>query len=476
MKSMNYILSLILLLLAATGCKESFQEVNQNPNAPEQVDAQFLLSNVLWQAANNQMMQGWLGGNFLAQQASNLEFLPIDRYDLGSNTELWNATYRLLNDLQAMQEVAPDNDAYQAVGMIMKAYLGAMLTDLWNDVPFSQAIQAKDGNFTPVYDTQEEIYTGENGVLDLLEKAVPLLKSTADRLEGDIMYGGDLSAWVRFANSLRLRYLIRISGQVEVSSEVSALLASGELIEAADENAAVPYLSSAPNQWFIFNERDGRYSDVRMSARIQTVFDQLDDPRAAAYFKPTLTSVANGNPAYRGLPNGLSRESQNAYNLSDISLLGARFRDMPDGLDAIFIGYPEVQFLLAEATQKGLISGDTKAFYEAGISAAFAQYAVALPVGYFSRGEVSLDSGVALEKILTQKWLALFMQGYEAWIEVRRTGYPVLEVPKDNLNNDVFPVRFRYPESEQAANGANYAQAVSRIGGDSHNSKGWWEQ
>jgi len=80
-----------------------------------------------------------------------------------------------------------------------------------------------------------------------------------------------------------------------------------------------------------------------------------------------------------------------------------------------------------------------------------------------------------LELIMTQKWIASFMNGYEAWIDVRRTGYPVLPIPEDNLNNDVFPVRYAYPSTEQAVNGANYSQAVSAIGGDNFNSKGWWE-
>ncbi|MEJ7673098.1 MAG: SusD/RagB family nutrient-binding outer membrane lipoprotein [Chitinophagaceae bacterium] len=80
-----------------------------------------------------------------------------------------------------------------------------------------------------------------------------------------------------------------------------------------------------------------------------------------------------------------------------------------------------------------------------------------------------------LKRIMTQKWIANFMNGYEAWIDVRRTGFPQLPIPQDNLNADKFPVRFRYPSIEQAANKTNYEAAVARIGGDTYNSKGWWE-
>ncbi len=212
-----------------------------------------------------------------------------------------------------------------------------------------------------------------------------------------------------------------------------------------------------------------------MSKTSQTIFTGLGDARITVFFKPTAASISAGMPAYKGLPNGLSRQSQNAFNFSDISLIGKLFRDDPQGVDAPIMTYAELQFLLAEAAGKGFISGSATTYYEAGIKASHDYHKVAVPTGYLSKPDVALTGTDDLKKIITQKWISNFMNGYEAWLDVRRTGFPVLPVPSDNLNGDKFPVRFRYPSIEQAANKKNYDEAVSRIGGDTYNSKGWWE-
>ncbi len=468
---------ILLGMLLVFGCTDKFEDLNTNPNAPENVSPQFLLSNVLWEAANNNTRQGWLAGNFLAQHTANLEFLPVDRYDLGTNTEYWNLLYRLLNDTKTMEETAAGNDAFQGVGKIMRAWLASQLTDLWTDAPYSNALAGRtDGNFTPSYDTQETIYTGEGGILELLENAVSRLEATTDVLTGDIMYGGDLEKWVKFANSLRVRYLLRISNRVDVSANLQALVNGGKLLTGLQDQPVVPYLNSAPNQWFIFTEREGRYTDVRMSTTIDATLDGLNDPRVTVFFKPALPEAETLAGQYVGIPNGLSRESQNAYNLSQVSLLGARFRDVPNGLDAMFMQYSELQFSMAEAAEKGWIEGDANAFYQAGISASFAYYGLTPAETYLNSAEVRLTGTGNLEKILTQKWISLFMNGHEAWLNIRRTGIPVLPIPANNINGDNFPHRYLYPESEQAVNDLHYESAVSRIGGDTYNSKGWWDK
>ena len=459
-----------------SGCREEFEEVNLNPNAPEQVSPQFLLPNVLYQAAKNNSEEGWKAGNLLAQQTSNLEFLPIDRYDLGSNTRLWENTYRLLNDLESMREGAQGNTAYEGVAMVMKANLAALLTDLYGDVPYSEAVQGRTNKlFTPAYDKQEAIYTGKGGILELLRNAEQILEKSRDPLNGDIMYNGDLDKWVRFANSLRVRYLMRISKKINVAPELQNILTKNKLISGNSASAVVPFLASAPNQWFIFNEREGRYSDVRMSKTIDSVFQALNDPRLAVYFKPTEASKNSATKQYAGLPNGLSLANQNGFNLNNISTVGALFRDIPDGVNAHLMQYSELQFLLAEAALKGYISGSAASFYQAGIQASFDYYRTPIPAGYLERANVKLSGTDDLRKIMTQKWLSHFMNGYEAWLDIRRTGFPQLKVAQDNLNNNVYPVRFRYPESEQAANSEKYQAALTQAGPDTYNRKGWWE-
>lgn len=472
---MKNILILTLISILFIGCKK-FDQSNINQNAPENVNPQFLLSNVLSEGSNNQAYWGWHAGSLLAQHSSNLEFLPVDRYNLGSNEGLWTATYRLMKDLTDIKNSEQGNEAYSAVADILIAHQASLLTDLWTNVPYFEAIKGQsEGNFTPAFDTQEAIYMSEGGILDLLEKAVNTLQNTSDNIDGDIMYQGNLTQWISFANSLRVRYLMRISGKMDVSLELQSIVDEGLIFQSGLDEAVVPYLSASPNQWVIFNEREGRYVDVRMSKTSENIFAPLNDPRMKHYYKATVNSTG-GNEEYNGIPNGLSRQSQLSYDLSDVSLMGSYLRDEPDAVKAAFMTYSELQFCLAEAAQKGLISGMASGYYQSGIEASFTHLGLTIPSGYLSQVSVPLGGGDELEKIMTQKWIASFMNGYEAWFDYRRTGFPILPLPQDNLNNDVFPVRYAYPSTEQAVNGANYSQAVGSIGGDTYNSKGWWEQ
>jgi len=293
------------------------------------------------------------------------------------------------------------------------------------------------------------------------------------------MFSNDLSKWVRFSNSLRLRYLLRISKRVTDFSEMQALADSGMLIESNDQNAVVPYLSSAPNQFPFFTAALGAYGEHRMTKTVDSVLKLWNDPRINIIYKPTQLSVTSGNTEFKGLSNGQNREtiSEKGINLNDISLFGSIYRDQPDGVDGQYMQYAEVQFALAEAAARGYITGDVKTYYQSGITANFNYYGAEVPAGYFEQTAVALtgDQNGNLVKILTQKWFSLITDGHEAWFNIRRTGIPALKPGPDNLNDGRYPVRYLYPESEQATNSANYQEAAERMGGDDINSKVWWE-
>jgi len=474
----SIILGCTIFGLLLTGCTQDFEEINENPNSPENVDPQFLLANVISVEANmNTYDQGFRLANYLNQFAASVEFERIDRYEMGSNSGYWNNIFRLQTDLRSMKDLPASNEAYAAVGDILRSYLFSQLTDMWGDVPYTEAIQALDGNFTPKYDTQESIYTHpETGIIAVLEKSASTLENTNASIQGDVMFQNDLGKWVRFANSLRLRYLMRISKRLNDYSEIQALADSGKLIESNSQNAVVPYLSTAPNQWPMFLAGLGLYQEHRMTKKVDSVLTLWNDPRVEALYKPTQKSVNEGNPQYKGLENGQSRETigLKGINLNDISLFGAMYRDVPDGVNGQFMQYSEVQFALAEAAELGFINGDAQTYYLEAIRASFDYYGVEVPEDYFSREAIALGED-NLTKILTQKWLSLINNGHEAWFNVRRTGIPNLKPGPDNLNDDRYPVRYLYPESEQATNSKNYEEAADRIGGDDINSKGWWE-
>lgn len=473
-------LALFTMGLFATGCTDKFDEINENPNAPEDVRPQFLLANVISVAADkNTFDQGFRLANYLEHFASSVEYERIDRYEMGSNSNYWNTLYHLQADIRSIKENENSNEAYAAVGDIMSSFMYSQLTDMWGNVPYSQAISAIDGNLTPKYDTQEFIYTDtEIGVLAVLEKAANTLDLTTAKIEGDVMFSGDLDQWIRFANSLRVRYLMRISGRVDVSEMLQTLVTKDRMMRGNMDNAVVPYLSSAPNQWPMFNGAQGLYQEHRMTTTVDSVLTAWDDPRVEVLYKPTSKSVLEGNPAFKGLRNGLSRETiaEEGIDLSDVSLFGSIFRDVPGGVDGQFMQYAELQFALAEACERGILGGDALTYYQNGISASFDYYKTALPDDYFTRENVALDGSDNLTKIMTQKWLSLISNGHEAWFNIRRTGIPALTAGPDNLNNGKYPVRYLYPEGEQATNAANYTEAAAAMGGDDINSKGWWEQ
>jgi hypothetical protein len=157
---------------------------------------------------------------------------------------------------------------------------------------------------------------------------------------------------------------------------------------------------------------------------------------------------------------------------NNVSVFDRAFLLDQGAADAILMTYAEVQFILAEAALRGWIAGDAKAYYEAGVQASFEQWGVAMPADYFSATQ-PYDG--TLDRIIEQKWFALFFQGLEAWYDYRRTGLPELLPGPANVNGDRVPRRFLYPSTEQSLNADNYQAAVDRLGGDNINISAWWE-
>lgn len=475
------LISIFFLCLLFANCTDDFDSINDNPNAPQEVSPEFLLTNVIAAETNeNTYNQGLRLNNYLAQFNADVEFERIDRYELGGNSGYWNLIYGLLTDLETMKNLPGYNDAYDGVAEILRGYLFSQLTDMWGDVPYGEALKFEELNFTPVYDSQESIYTDpENGILVRLEAAAVKLQNTSESIRGDIMFDNDLEKWVRFSNSLQVRFRMRISKRVTDFSKLQQLADGNMLMQSNEDNAVVPYLGAAPNQFPLFSASTGIYQGLKMSETVETILKGWEDPRIAVFFNPTPESVLAGNPEFKGLPNGLSTQtiSERGFVLNDISLLNDRFRTIADGVDAQIMLYSEVQFALAEAVERGYITGDPDTYYQNAIQAHFEYYETAVPADYFTRDAIALNgtADANLEKILTQKWFSLFMVGHEAWFNVRRTGIPALMPGPDNFNDDQYPSRYLYPESEQAANKVNYDAAVSRIGGDNINTKSWWE-
>ena len=479
------VLIIACIALTVSGCTSEFKDMNVNPNAPVDVTPGLLLPNIIRTPINNIMDNAWSYGNIVIQHTAKRQFVNEDRYLWGDVSGPWNSGYSTLRDVRNMINAAEaaGQSNYVGIGLIMRSYIFSQLTDLYGDIPYTQAVKASEGIVLPSYDTQESIYTA---MLEDLKKANTLLGSTNETIDGDILYSGNIIKWKKFANSLSLRLLMRISAKKNVQSQFSEIVNNPSqfpIFENNSDNAAITYLAAFPNQFPQATNRVGSFKEFTLSKTLADSLNAYQDPRINVFGRPTEESASN-TPIYAGLPNGLSDVDALNYgnNGRAISYVGtlwfeecitARGIKIAKG---VMMTYPELQFILAEASQKGLISGTALTFYENGVKASFDYFDTKMPDTYLTQSGVSLSSGNPLVKIATQKWISLFYHGMESWADWRRSGLPELKPGQSNLNGDRIPSRFLYPLSEQALNSANLSAAVSRQGADDINTKVWWDK
>lgn len=479
MKKHIYILAIAVFTLAS--CTKDFEEINTNLNAPVSVQPSLLLRQVIYNFGENMSYEGFVAGDLLAQHRTALDFNLFDRHDLKSpqlGGNPWPIFYTNLRDNEIVLKQAKETPAfavYKGPAFILKAYMAAGLTDLFGDVPYFEAFNGVQGTVTPKYDLQEDIYQKENGILDNLNKGIAAINSYTGSisLEGDILYNGDLNAWVRFANSLKIKYLIRISNKVDVTTELQTLFSDGNYIKNNIENATFDFTNTEPNSFRLAQLRVGDFNNFVLSETMEEILTNLDDPRIKTFFRPFSNSSSD---EFKGLINGIDASST-SIALSNYSLAGTIFREDTSTLDANFITAWETNFLLAEAAQKGYINANAETLYNTAVTQAFAYWNTDLPNNYLTtNANFNALNKLPLEQIITQKWIASVINGYEGWIEFRRTGFPTLKNVSASLNNGVIPLRMPYPAEAASLNSENYAIAATATNGNSINVKVWWNE
>lgn len=502
----------LTLALGLSSCDKDFEEINVNPNSPETVSSALLLPTVIRSTTNEIAGNAWGYGNVVMQYTAKIQFTNEDRYNWGPQGSPYGSFYNALRDINNIIEIsgAANEQNYVGIAKVMRAHLFSYMTDAYGEIPYSEAIQAKGGVNYPKFDSQESIY---EGILAELEEANNLLGSTAERVDGDILFNGNVVRWKKFANSLRLRILMRLSDRKDPSSAMQAIVSNptqSPIFTGTNEEAALQYLQDVPNQHPLFTTRSGSFDEFRLSEKMEGVLKDLNDPRLFAYAQPTTDSkagVIGPVTAYEGVPNGLGDEEALKYSpsgdpakggsnfLSRVGLLWACLactsQANPLGYQAILISYAEVQFILAEARERGFITvGSAEEYYKKGIQASVDYYRarytlinqpsiaskLVLEDAYFTQPEVAYTGTTQekLAKIGTQKWLALFFSGMEAWHDWKRTGFPDIK-PGPAAFISTVPVRFMYPGSVQALNEENYKAALSRQGADAITTKVWWD-
>jgi hypothetical protein len=375
---------------------------------------------------------------------------------------------------------------------------------LFGDVPYSKAWKGagEDGGIlSPEYDTQESIY---RDIIAKLDEANTLLDADGLPIAGDILFGNDIDKWKKFANSLRLRLLLRMSARDAgfVTTEMSKMIAAPAtypIFEDNSDNAGLVYLGAAPNNNPINENRKSR-DDHRVSKNfIDMMVTTYGDYRIMVFADPS-----TGNDDFVGIPNGLTSADAAAYagnGLANTSKIGSYMAAATT--PGMLMSYAELEFILAEAALKGYIPGGAaaaQAHYEAGIEGSFEQFreplqaifdehsgdaygGLAIGDGYTVDDEMDwVITGAApwntangLKLIAEQKYIAMFDQGLQAWFEWRRTGFPVLTPAVSGQNGGKIPVRVPYPQIEATRNGSNLSAAIGRQGADDLNTRVWWD-
>ncbi len=509
-KSVGKIALVFAVMMSVMACDNNFEELNTNNNVPTSVTPDLLLAGVIRNTLNNQVGEAWGIGNIVVQHTAKIQFVNEDRYLWGEVNGIWNTVYGNMRNIQNIidfaQKSEPVQNNYLGVALIMKSWMFSLATDAYGDIPYSQASRGKsEGVYLTTYDTQESIY---DGILADLKKANEILGTSSESLNGDLIYGGGSSAivkWRKLANSLRLRYLMRISNKRNVSAAMQEILnnpTQNPIFANNADNAVLVYQASAPNQWPLYTNRVGSFDEFRLSKTLGDALTSLNDPRLAVFGRPTQNSVTAGTPVIAGVPNGLEDTRALSYNggPQNVSRVGYAFAclvcndngqtaPIPNVARGLLMTYSELQFILAEASEKNLLTaGVAETFYSNGIQANFDYYRsiipasyginLTLPAAYFTQSGVAYIGSTTekLTKIATQKWISLFFNGLEAWYDWRRSGLPALVPGANNLNDNKIPVRFIYPLSEQSLNVNSRAAAVARQGQDIINTPVWWDK
>ena len=468
-----------VLALGAAGCDQGLTDLNRNPNQPETAAAEYLFTNAVEAAVGRATGSGLnldLTGLWV-QHYSESRFSEEDKYIVGETPIQGHWTGFYAGPLQDLNEVVAKGQAenrpnVQAMGMIMRAWTFHVVTDLWGDVGYSDALRIREpgaGNFVE-YDPQSAIYAG---LLGELRTAGGLLSLSAARMgAADLLYRGDPDKWRRFANSLRLRMAMRMSdvNAGAAAAEFADALSDGVFTGNAD-NAVLWYVANGTNVHPIYAYENIPRIDHHVSKTMVDTLTNLADPRLPFYAKPTPAGT------YRGDVHGSDQD----VPLNQISRVGEWFAraDAP----SYVMTYGEVLFLQAEAAQRGWIPGDPAALYQQAIRASMQQFNVngdaftdispAAIDAYLAQPRVAY---AGLPSIGVQKWIALYGNGPEAYAEWRRTGYPALLPGPNAANERRIPRRLRYPVSEESLNGENMKEAADRQGGASLNNRVWWDR
>ena len=519
------IYSLLFLLIASMSCTDQLREDEQElaEEVDQRTSAAFLLTGSIVSIATFNQKQGLDTDEFNAIQLYYLQLFSKKAQtheEFEQAPENWNDEYKLLYDAKAGINKANElgKPSTAAAQMVLQSLMFQYLTDIYGDIPYSDALNGREGFIQPKFDAQQDIYAG---LIATLDEAVTILTTSSDIIDGDLLYDGDKQAWIKFANSLQIRLLVRSyqAAGSDNQAKLQSLVSGGNFMTSYMDNAALLYEGSSDDNSWVWGI-SGKYDDFSRRKPSASFVDMLkanNDPRLRAWIAPELQPWGNMADAYtiqdyygndygitlldqstsddiQGFPigedyvgapytivplNSIYDESEvsgqyDNYKLSSYTnLFLERSHEL---LKATLFEASEVSFCLAEASRRGWITGNATTYYEDGVRNSMERWAIsdADITNYIAANPLpGTNETDDLTTILTEKWKSMFTQGHQSWFEYRRTGVPVEVSEFPDYVTLPFPLRWRYPTVEKDNNVENTQAAIDRLGGDTQTDEIW---
>jgi len=478
-------LALLSIVLLSVGCENiDFGDTNQNVNGPAEVNTASMLSGAITNFGDDRgrpyRITPTLNVQYLVQYVYNDEMLYAD---YAGN---WGNYYvQELSNVQEVLDVLADPESatnssiiangsienQEAVALIWKSVIFKRVTDLFGNVPYSQGLNSEI--LTPVYDSQQDIYTG---MIADVKAARDMIDVNAAGATGDVIYGGDMEMWQKFANSFLMSLgmqLTKVDATLAKATVLEALNNSAGVLEDVSEDALYTYdvANGFTNPWNWMRPADYGVSAEFISALKGNGFTSnstYDERITYVTDDPSVPGHAYGHLLYSDTEN--------------TSPVGTTLISASTQLPILTSAYTYLH--RAEAAARGWTSEDAGEMLKMGIMSSYARGAAIYGVE-IGDGEAYADARVAdmatageLTVISEEKWVDLFPLGYDSWSEWRRTGIPTLTPAVDAINDGQIPRRYNYPNTEASLNGDGYDSGVAALSPatDNNTSRFWWDK
>lgn len=474
----NIFTGILLAGTLAVSCTP-FDELNTDPVRLNTANPGAFLNPVLYNISS----YNWMRYNdytfpLMQSKVSTSSTNGVGWYNIsdGAGDGTWSTYYRWLNNIEEIYKgsIQLNEPNYRAVALTLRSWIYQMLADSFGDVPMTEACRGDEQLYTPKYDTQKEIYKAIIDSLDTANKLFDTKTGLKYNPGSELLYGtsdteiaGTLK-WKKFCNSLRLRALLRIAEVEEFNAkaEIKKMIdnpATYPVFESNDDDAMLSISGVAPEEAPLTRPQDFT-SYIVLSEFFVNNLKAWSDPRLPIFAsKATNEGVSD----YVGIPSGYAIAPTLTGSSPNQGICKAPMK-------LAMMTYSEVEFIKAELALKGIAGANAESAYKKGVQASIEQWGAILPSNYFDKESTRYDG--TMERIMIQKFYALFFVDYQQWFEHNRTGLPVVPRGDGVANGRAMPKRFKYPSSQQRTNMKNYQAAKTSMGGDDLNIQLIWQK